>query len=148
MFTRESWRRAGRYHEPSLENCSLDSWTFGIRQLGTGSRFVCLPGTWYFHRYGHQSHYVQNWSRGSQSLAGLIGLMPFLELLEPVDVEYIFSQEGRTGWYEKLAEHPLRVIGGAPGRDGTVEYLPRYRQEQRRERLTSVARKLRSRLTR
>jgi glycosyltransferase involved in cell wall biosynthesis len=148
MFTRESWIRAGRYHEPSLENRSLDSWTFGIRQLGTGSKLVCMPGTWYFHRYGHRSHYVQNWRQGSQSLAGLIGLLPLLELLEPEDVEYIFSRESRTRWYESLAAHPLRVKGAAPGLDGTIEYLPRYRQEQRREKLASVARKVRSRLTR
>ena len=148
MFTRESWVRAGRYHEPSLENRSLDSWTFGIRQLGTGTTMVCLPDTWYFHQYGHQSHYVQNWRRGNQSLAALIGLIPFLELLEPADVEYIFSQEGRTSWYEALAEHPLKVKGAAPGHDGTIEYLPRYTRAQRGEKLTSVARKVRSRLTR
>jgi glycosyltransferase involved in cell wall biosynthesis len=148
MFTRESWLRAGRYHEPSLENRSLDSWTFGIRQLGTGSKLICLSGTSYLHRYGHPSQYVENQHRGSQSLAGLIALIPFLELLEPDDVEYIFSQEGRTDWYDRLAEHPLRVIGAAPGMDGTVEYLPRYERQRRREKLVSVAQKVRSRLRR
>ena len=148
MFTRKSWLCAGRYHEPSLENRSLDSWTFGIRQLGTGSKLVCLPGTWYFHRYGHQSHYVQNQDRGSQSLAGLIGLIPLLELLEPDDIDYIFSREGRGDWFEALARHPLRVRGGAPGLDGRVEYLPRYRREQTRDKLASLVRKVHSRLTR
>lgn len=148
MFTRESWTRAGRYYEPSLENCSLDSWMFGIRQLGTGSHLVCLPGTWYFHRYGHQSHYLRNWKRGSQSLAGLIGLIPFLELIEREDVEYIFGPDGRTTWYERLSDHPLKVRGTAPGQDGRIEYLPRYRQEQRREKLKAVVRKVRGRLTR
>jgi glycosyltransferase involved in cell wall biosynthesis len=120
LFTRQSWLRAGRYHEPTLENPTLDSWVFGIRQLATGSTMVTLPGTWYFHRYGHESHYVQNKDRGSQSLAALIGLMPFLDMLEPEDVEYVFSKEARLTWYDALADRPLKVKGMLTGHTGSV----------------------------
>jgi glycosyltransferase involved in cell wall biosynthesis len=124
MFSRESWLRAGRYPEPYLENRSLDSWAFAIRQLGTGSRMVTLPSTWYYHRYGHDSHYVQNWRRGNQSLAALAGLMPLLDQFETKDVEYLFSANGRNTWFDHLAERPIRVRRLPRGQNGAVE-LPR-----------------------
>ncbi len=146
LFTRQSWIRAGRYYEPYLENRSLDSWTFGIRQLGTGARIVTLSGTSYFHRYGHKSHYVQNWRRGSQSLAALIGLMPFLDKLAEEDIAYMLGPAGRESWYEELSQHPLKLKSGARGEDGRIEYLPPYKQEQRRQRAASLVAKVRARL--
>ncbi len=142
LFTRESWMRAGRYHEPYLENRSLDSWTFGIRQLGTGSRMVTLAGTWYFHRYGHKSHYVQNWQRGSQSLAALIGLIPFLEMLDKEDLEYIFSKEGRDSWYEQLHQHPIRLRRRERGQDGHVRYLKGFSPRAGQQKLASILRRI------
>ena len=146
LFTRESWERAGRYHEPYLENRSVDSWVFGIRQLGTGSKMVTLPGTWYFHRYGHQSHYVRNARLGNQSLAALVGLIPLLELIEEQDVEYLFSRDGRYAWYENLAEHPIRVKAVKPGKDGQIRYLPAFGQHPGLRGLNSLVKKIVSRL--
>jgi len=146
LFTRESWERAGRYHEPYLENRSVDSWVFGIRQLGTGSKMVTLPGTWYFHRYGHQSHYVRNAQRGNQSLAALMGLIPLLGLIDEQDVEYLFSRDGRFAWYENLAEHPIRVKAAKPGKDGQIRYLPAFEQVSGRAGLERLLRKIVSRV--
>jgi glycosyltransferase involved in cell wall biosynthesis len=146
LFTRESWKRAGRYCEPSLENRSLDSWMFGIRQLATGSRLVTLPHTWYFHRYGHMSHYMENWQRGNQSLAALIALIPFLHLLDDRDVDYIFSPEGRYTWYERLSTRPIRVKPDETGENGRVEYLALFRRDHRRRLVSSAWAKVRSRL--
>ncbi len=148
LFTKGSWRRAGRYYEPSLENQTADSWIFGIRLLGTGSRMVTLPNTWYYHRYGHQSHYVRNSSKGNQSLAAMIGLIPFLELLEERDVEYIFSRAGRYEWYEKLQERPLRVKAHKPGRNGRVLYGASYDGDLKIHPIGARLKKLHSRLKR
>ena len=146
LFTRASWERAGRYYEPFLENRSLDSWTFGIRQLATGSKMVTEPHSWYFHRYGHESHYMLNWKRGNQSLAGLIGLIPIMDQIVEEDVEYILGKDGRGRWYEGLRDHPLRLRNGVHGEDGAIEYLPLYKQEQRRQQVTSLVKKIRSRV--
>ncbi len=146
LFTRESWQRAGRYHEPTLENPTLDSWVFGIRQLATGSRLVTLPGTWYFHRYGHESHYVRNLKRGSQSLAGLIGLLPFLDLLDERDVEYVFGKRGRYKWFENLSDRPLRLEGHVRGEDGSTAYTAAYRRQNRWRWLSARWKKVRARL--
>jgi len=146
LFTRESWERAGRYHEPYLENRSVDSWVFGIRQLGTGSKMVTLPGTWYFHRYGHQSHYVRNAQRGNQSLAALVGLIPLLDLIEEQEVEYLFSRDGRYAWYENLAGHPIAVKAAKPGKDGQIRYLPAFEQHSGSTGLKLLLRKIVSRV--
>ncbi len=123
LFTRESWLKAGRYYEPSLENRTLDSWTFGIRQLGTGTKMVTLPGTGYCHRYGHQSHYVRNSQKGNSSLSALIGIIPFLDQIEEADINYIFSKVGRLTWMEKLSERPIRIKNQLPGKTGRVDEL-------------------------
>ena len=90
---------------------------------------VSLAGTWYFHRYGHELHYMRNWKKGSQSLAGLIGLIPFLDLRDKRDVAYIFSPRGRYSWYEKLGEHPLRLRRPERGADGSAAYETSYRRD-------------------
>ncbi|MBE3140735.1 MAG: hypothetical protein IMZ53_09150, partial [Thermoplasmata archaeon] len=120
LFTRESWLKAGRYYEPSLENQTLDSWTFGIRQLGTGAKMVTLPGSAYFHRYGHASHYVREHMKGNRSIAALIGVAPFLDRLEEKDVDYILSRKGRYVWYENLKNKPIRVKDETLGHDGSI----------------------------
>jgi len=121
LFTRESWLKAGRYFEPTLENQTLDSWTFGIRQLGTGSKMVTLKNSWYFHRYGHNSHYVRNKEIGNQSLTALIGIIPFLHLIEEEDVDFIFSKKERTQWYQNLNNRPINVKGGYLTKKGYIQ---------------------------
>ena len=107
---------------------------------------VTLPGTWYFHRYGHQSQYVRNVQRGNQSLAALVGLIPLLDLIEEQDVEYLFSRNGRYDWYENLAEHPIRVKGAKPGEDGQIRYLPAFEQQSGSAGLKPLLRKIASRI--
>lgn len=126
LFTRLSWLKAGRYYEPTLDNQTLDSWTFGIRQLGTGSKLVSLPGTWYYHRYGHQSHYLQNYEKGNSSIAALIGIAPFLHMLEDKDIDYIFSNKARFNWYTNLEMRPIRVKNCSPGKKGKVVYISQH----------------------
>jgi glycosyltransferase involved in cell wall biosynthesis len=123
LYTRTSWEKAGRYYEPSLENQSLDSWTFGIRQLGCKQKMITLPNTGYYHRYGHQSHYVRNSSKGNRSLSALIGLIPFLDQINEADLEYIFSNEGRYTWVDKLDTRPIRLKNQPMGHTGLLVKL-------------------------
>jgi len=131
LFTRSSWQTAGRYFEPTIENQTLDSWTFGIRQLGFGQKMVTLPETGYFHRYGHQSHYVRNVKKGNVSLSALIGIIPFLDQIEEADIDYVFSKTGRLTWIDKLNEKPIHVKNHLPGKTGYVkELLPHIKQNK------------------
>jgi len=109
MFTKDSWKRAGRYFEPKLENQTLDSWTFGIRQLGTGANFLTLPDTYYYHKHGHQSHYIREISKGNVSLSATIAIIPFLDKIKNKDVDYIFSRRHRDNWWKLVPKRPIRL---------------------------------------
>ena len=110
--------KAGRYFEPTLLNQTLDSWGFGISQLGTGARMVTPAGTFYLHRQGIESHYVREHKKGNPSLTALAVLLPFLDLLDDRDVEYIMSSQGRYEWYQNLPKRSIRVKGGLVGSSG------------------------------
>jgi glycosyltransferase involved in cell wall biosynthesis len=109
LFTKESWIRAGRYFEPTIINQTLDSWTFGVRQLFTGTKMVCLPGTYYLHRTGINSHWIRENKNGNVSLAALVAIIPFLDKIGDEDVDYIFSKEGRLAWFDNLQERPVKI---------------------------------------
>lgn len=145
MFTRLSWQRAGRFFEPSLENQTLDSWTFGIRQLGTRQKMVTLAETGYFHRYGHQSHYVKNESIGNKSLAALVGVIPFLDQISESDIEYIFSREGRYTWFDRLDKKPVHIKKQLSGQTGYLAETALFASTQlipQRESITSFVKKI------
>ena len=116
LLTKESWRRAGRYHE--FVGAGIDSWGFGVRQLATGSKMQVLDGTGYYHRYGHESAWVRDTKSGNTSLKALQMLIPFLDLIDDNDVEYIMSRKGRYTWFKDLEEHPLKLKTGEKGRTG------------------------------
>ncbi len=121
LFTRSAWLKAGRCFEPSLTNRAIDSWTFGIRLLGTGSKMVTLKDTYYLHRQGLDSQYMRERLIGNQSLTALSAILPFLDLLDEHDADYILSRQGRARWYEELSDRPIRVKASPPGRDGKME---------------------------
>ena len=120
LFTRASWLKAGRYFEPSLINQTIDSWTFTIRQIATGSKFIVFPETYYLHRCGTDSHFIREYKKGNVSLAALSGLIPILGMIDDSDVDYIMSSQGRYSWFENLDKHPLRVKGEQIGQTGTA----------------------------
>jgi glycosyltransferase involved in cell wall biosynthesis len=106
LFTRESWMRAGGYPEFAL---ALDAWGFGFRQLATGARMVCLPGSYYLHRYGHESYWIRFVRSHSSSIVALQILLPFLHLIEDSDVDRIMSRKFRYSWFSELNHRPLKV---------------------------------------
>jgi glycosyltransferase involved in cell wall biosynthesis len=118
LFTRTSWHRAGRQNEFVG---GMDSWSFGIRQLATGTRFFTQPGTVYKHRVGHDGHYVVDEKDGRMSFKALAALMPFLDQLEDESVDYLFAKETRKTWFDNLGKRPLRVRGSEIGISGTSE---------------------------
>jgi GT2 family glycosyltransferase len=112
MFTTRSWERAGGY---AVDAGALDTWSFGLRQVATGSRMITHPATRYFHRYGHDSYWIREAKAARTSLTALMLMIPYLEQLEDRDVEYLFSTRGRAAWFESLDRRPLRVRGTQTG---------------------------------
>ena len=120
LFTKKSWLKANRYNE-SLYG-AYDSWAFGINQLATGTKMVILPNSFYYHRYSHEAAFIRDKNKINPSLLALQVLLPYLSLIYPQDVEYIFSKEHRLKWFEQLNKRPLRLAKGKVGVNGVVKY--------------------------
>ncbi|PKP56398.1 MAG: hypothetical protein CVT88_10230 [Candidatus Altiarchaeales archaeon HGW-Altiarchaeales-1] len=120
MFTKESWVRSGGYPEFAG---ALDAWGFGFRQLATGSKMVVMPNSFYFHRYGHESYWVRENKKDKTSLLALQILIPFLNLINNKDVDYIMSSKGRNVWFSNMKNHPIRLKSGEIGKHGKIVHL-------------------------
>ena len=107
MFTKESWIKAGRYNENV--GGAIDSWAFGIKQLATGSKMVILPDTYYYHKHGYESTYVRNENADNLNIKGLNIITEIFDLIDPLDIEYIFSEWGRKRWLTNLEKRPIKV---------------------------------------
>jgi len=113
LFTKESWVKANGYTE---DLGALDTWSFGFKQLMENCKMVVMPGSYYFHRRGHESYYMRDaWSkRRSVSLRLIKLIINYIDRIEPADVDYIFSKKGRFTWFDNLSKRPIRLIDGSP----------------------------------
>ena len=103
LFTKESWIRAGGYPDSWL-----DSWGFGFRQIAT------LQDSYYLHQHRHEHDYESTFMKGERtgkisSLNILAIIVPFIFLLDTKSANYIMSEWGRTRWFKRLKERPLKV---------------------------------------
>lgn len=117
LFTRQSWLRAGGYPEHAG---ALDAWGFGFRQIATGSRMAVMPDSFYFHRYGHDSYWCREFREHNPSLVALQLIVPFIDLFDEKDVDFITGRKGRKTWFSNLKNRPLRVKGMPAGKAGIV----------------------------
>jgi glycosyltransferase involved in cell wall biosynthesis len=120
LYTKESWLRAGGYPEFAS---ALDTWGFGFRQLATGARMLCMPRSYYLHRYGHESYWVRFERSQSVSLIALQILLPYLHLIDEADADRILSRPFRDTWFSQLSDRPVRLKGVSTGRAGKVVHL-------------------------
>lgn len=120
LFTKDSWKIAGRYEE-SLGG-AYDSWAFGIKQLATGAKMVTLENTFYYHRHGYESTFMKDKNKINPSLIALIVLLPYLNLIENDDVDYILSKEHRDSWFENIGKRPIHLKDGAAGINGKRDH--------------------------
>jgi glycosyltransferase involved in cell wall biosynthesis len=120
LFTKQSWINAGSYPEFAG---ALDTWGFGVRQLLTGSKMVVLEGSFYYHRLSPNSYYLRDaWSRRkSISLRATQLLIPYFDLIEEQDIDYILSKKYRYTWFDLLDTKPLKIAKKVKA-DGIFEY--------------------------
>lgn len=109
MFTKESWLRAGGYPEFAG---ALDTFGFGLRQIFTGAKMYVLPGTFYYHRTGHESYWMRDAERRkcAMSLIALQLLLPFSDMIDESYLDYIMSRKGRYTWFHNLKKRPIRLV--------------------------------------
>lgn len=115
MFTKKSWSIAGGYPEFAG---ALDAWGFGFRQLATGSKMVVMPDSYYYHRHGHESYWVRDSKNRNLSLAATQILIPFIDLINDKDVDYILDRKFRYSWFENLKKRHIRLKLSGVGENG------------------------------
>jgi glycosyltransferase involved in cell wall biosynthesis len=116
LFTKVSWINAGGY--PQCR--TLDTWGFGLRQLATGTKMTVMPGTFYYHRYGHESNWIREKRKGKNSLIALQIILPFIDLINKDDINYIMSKKHRFNWVDNLFKKPLKLANGIRGEGGEI----------------------------
>lgn len=116
LFTKQSWRKAGRYTESV--GGAYDSWAFGIKQLATGSVMVTTKDTFYYHRHGYESTFIRDKNKAEPSLIALTVLIPYLHLIADEDVEYMMSKEHRLSWFENIGKRPIMIKNKKLGTSG------------------------------
>ncbi len=117
MFTRKSWSLAGGYPEFAG---ALDTWGFAVRQLATGTRMAAMPDSHYWHRYGYESYYVRESTSRNLSLQATQVLLPFHDLIQDRDLDYLLSRAARFTWFDAITRRPIRTKADGRGRNGTV----------------------------
>lgn len=107
LFTKQSWLNAGCY----AEGCSLDTWTFGLRQAITGAKIMVLKDSFYYHRLSENSYWMREneahmWS---VSLKATYALFPFFDLVEEGFLNYMLGK-GKYTWFYNLKKKPLKLV--------------------------------------
>lgn len=122
IYTKKSWYEVGKYWE--YDKGLLEDWGFFLKHITHGSKFVVLSGKYYYHRYGINSLFVRESSESKSKVSQMASrmILPYLELLEPEDADYIKSGEGYNNWFTELNKHPIRVKDTPLGQGYKVKY--------------------------
>ncbi|MCL4352877.1 MAG: glycosyltransferase [Patescibacteria group bacterium] len=122
LYTKKSWAKVNGYWE--YGKGLHEFWGFSLKQIASGSKFIVLANTFYYHRYNHKSLFIRETSSSDDSsLMATKMTKPFLSLIEPHDRQYIESEEGSRTWFTNLSNHPIRVKNKEIGRQGIKEVL-------------------------
>lgn len=136
LYTKASWQRIGGYWE--YGKGLHEAWGFTLKQLLNGSKIFIVPGTYYFHRHGHESLFVSE-SKNKPGEVDLLQKMiaPFKDQFSESEWAYI---ESNPEWHRKLDSRPITLKAYELGKNGQlkVTWYGRYQSMQRR--LRSVLR--------
>ena len=120
MFTKKSWEKVGGVWE--YGKGLHEAWGFTLKELANGVKFVIMPDSYYFHRYGMDSLYVRESRKPDEhSLMATKMISHYLHLLNEEDAAYITSENGSRTWYSGIYRMPIRLKNGEAGKTGVYE---------------------------
>ena len=108
LFTKASWVKAKGYAEGSG---ALDTSTFGLRQAITGAKKVVLADSYYNHRLGAESYWLQDAEANIWSVSPKVSyaLFPFYDRIDEAFLNYMLG-EGKYYWYYNLKKRPIILL--------------------------------------
>ncbi|MCX6735939.1 MAG: glycosyltransferase [Candidatus Parcubacteria bacterium] len=108
LYTKKGWEKIGGYWE--YGKGLHEAWGYTLKHLANGSKFVVLPNSFYFHRFGGDSLFVRESKKTDESsLMATKMLLNFAHLLTDEDAEYLRSDWGSRNWFELFPERPLHI---------------------------------------
>ncbi len=117
LYTKKSWEKIGGYWE--YGKGLHEAWGYTLKHLANGSKFVVLPNSFYFHRFGGDSLFVRESKKTDESsLMATKMLLNFVHLLTDEDAEYLRSDWGSRNWFENFFERPIFLKSGETGMTG------------------------------
>jgi glycosyltransferase involved in cell wall biosynthesis len=104
LYTKQIWKKVGKYWE--YGKGLHEAWGFHLKLLASGAKYVILPNSYYYHRYGHKSLFVRE-SKNTNKGIRLTNKMvrPFLSLINIEDVNYMKKND----WFKNIENHPIRI---------------------------------------
>ena len=117
MYTKKSWHKVGGYWEygPGLH----EAWGYSLKLLATKCKFVIMPNSFYYHRYGHDSLYIREVrKKNASSIMATKMIIPYFNLIDEKNVEYI--KNNKTVWFLYLNTHPIKIKNKEYGRNGKI----------------------------
>lgn len=119
MFTKAIWQKVGGVSE--FGKGLHEAWGFTLKCLAAGAKFVVLPKSFYYHRYGSNSLFMRESKKENEiSLMATKMITPYLDLLDPRDAEYIKSEEGSKSWYNTENRVPIHLKNAPVGKTGIM----------------------------
>lgn len=121
LYTKDSWERIGNYWE--YGDGLHEAWGFSLKQIANGSKFIVMPNTFYYHRYGYSSLYIrESKDQHTGSLIATKMIKPFIDLLVDEDADYIMSEKGSRKWFKNLDDKPINIKSGGIPKRGRIVY--------------------------
>jgi len=129
LYTKNSWKKIGGYWEYGAG--LHEAWGYTLKQLANNSKFVILPKSFYYHRYGHESLFIRETKKeDANSKIATKMLSHYFNLIEEEDVEYI--KNNKNTWFSDLNNRPIKVKGASHGRNGKTIYKINYKNKIRK----------------
>lgn len=117
MFTKKSWEKVGGYWE--YGKGLHEAWGFVLKQLANNAKFVVLPKSYYFHRYGQRGLFATEVKKKYEnSLMATKMIISYINLVNEEDAKYINSEEGSISWFDNFSKKPIRLKTGETGKTG------------------------------
>lgn len=117
MFTKKSWEKVGGFSE--LGKGLHEAWIFTFKQLLLESKMFIDNKGFYFHRYGHPSLTIREYSKNNVEEQILKSVLSNnMDIFEEEDRKYI--EQNTPMWINKLNKKPIKLKLVNVGKNGKL----------------------------
>lgn len=118
LFKKSIWEKVNGFDE--YGKGLHEAWIFTLKNLVNGAKFYICNSGFYYHRYGHDSLTIREYSKESVEKDILKDVMDkYMFLFNPENQNYIISNT--PNWIHELNKKPIELIDCELGINGKLE---------------------------